>query len=446
MDKLAGCILVVDDDPDVLTAARIILRQFVTHVETENNPQKLNFLIRNKKYNVVLLDMNFSAGKTSGHEGLRWLQTIREVNPDQPVVMITAYGDINIAVEAMKKGAVDFVVKPWDNQKLEDTIRAVWKGKQQNKVDHQSKLTTKVPLIATSPVMKKILDDIEKIAATDANVLLLGENGTGKELIARYIHSRSHRSANEFVMVDVGALPANLFESELFGHRKGAFTDAKEDRVGRIETANNGTLFLDEIGNLSINLQPKLLTAIQQREVTPLGAKTTIRVDVRLICATNTNIVEAVSQGNFRQDLLYRINTIQITLPPLRERKEDIPELATFFINTYSTRYNRERELTEEALQLLMKHHWPGNIRELQHAIERAVIMSDDTAIRPKDFVLETKPVGEQKESLSIEAMEKRAIIDAIARYGGNMSKVASELRLGRTTLYRKILKYGINR
>jgi two-component system, NtrC family, response regulator HydG len=455
MEKVKAKILVVDDDPDILTAARVVLRQKFELVETESNPKKLNFLLTNNQYDVVLLDMNYSAGKTAGSEGLLWLKEILLLQPQQQVIMLTAYGDIKIAVEAMKHGAADFIVKPWDNEKLEATVHASFQHSlSRNELSELKKKQTQysrvlsapeADLIGNSPLMQDVLSTVNKVAQTDANVLLLGENGTGKELIARLIHRQSLRNDQPFVKVDVGSLTPTLFESELFGHKKGAFTDAREDRIGRMELAHGGTLFLDEVGNLPLSLQTKILSALQGREITPLGSNKPIAIDIRLVSATNLNIHESVSAGQFREDLLYRINTVEITLPPLRMRPEDIPLLATHFLKLYSSKYRKEKFIGSEALKHLQKYSWPGNVRELQHAIERAVIMSDQAELTSRDFLFSSRREGDKREVFNLDDMEKNAITAAIRKYNGNMSKVAKELGVGRTTLYRKMIKYKLS-
>lgn len=458
MQKFTAKILVIDDDPDVLTAARVVLRQKFETVVTESNPQKLNFLLQQNQYDVILLDMNYSSGVTSGKEGLLWLNQILSTHPEQHVIMITAYGDIQLAVEAMKQGAVDFIVKPWENEKLEATVQASFQHAMARKELHQLKdkqsqysrimHAPESELIGNSPLIKDVLTSVHKVAQTVANVLLLGENGTGKELVAKYIHAQSTRSDKPFIKVDVGSLTPTLFESELFGHKKGAFTDAREDRIGRIELAHGGTLFLDEVGNLSLPLQAKLLSVLQNREIIPLGGHKPMPIDIRLVCATNLDIHAAVQNGQFREDLLYRINTVEVTLPPLRMRTEDIPLLAKHFLQIYSTKYRKEnKSITEEALHHLQKHRWPGNIRELQHTVERAVIMSEHTALNKQDFLFSSKKeISNKNEALNLDDMERNAILTAIQKYGGNMSKVAKELGVGRTTLYRKMTKYGLDK
>jgi two-component system response regulator HydG len=448
MKKVAAKILIIDDDPDVLTAARVVLRQRFENVDTESNPQRLSALLRKTKYDVILLDMNFSAGRTSGNEGLFWLKEILSISANQKVVLITAYGDIQLAVEAMKIGAADFIVKPWQNEQLEASVNAALTSNRNNNnfvITQGNSHASRDEIVGSSPAMALLVNTARKVAATDANVLLLGENGTGKELIAKFIHRESNRTAQAFVKVDAGSIAPSLFESELFGHKKGAFTDAKDERVGRIELANGGTLFLDEVGNLTVDLQSKLLSVLQNREVIPLGGSKPKPIDIRLVSATNVDIHHAVDEGNFRQDLLFRINTVEITVPPLRERIEDIPALVNYFLEFYGTKYRKQRTISPDALKRLREHHWPGNIRELQHAIERAVIMSDQDQLSPVDFLFAkpTQPLL-QRESLNLDEMEKKAIIAAIQKYQGNMSKVAKELGVGRTTLYRKLTRYGL--
>ncbi|HYC87049.1 MAG TPA: sigma-54 dependent transcriptional regulator [Chryseosolibacter sp.] len=458
MAKIPAAILIVDDDADIVTAARVVLRQRFETVVTENNPERLKTLLHQRQFDVILLDMNFRAGNTSGNEGLYWLREILQMRPGQHVIMITAYGDIKTAVEAMKHGAADFVVKPWENEKLEATVMAAFqhaqtrkelqtlKKKQQQFTELHN--TPEATLIGSGAGMKTVFTVVEKVATTDANILLLGENGTGKEIVARHIHNVSHRRNQPFVKVDLGSLSQGLFESELFGHRKGSFTDAREDRIGRFELASGGTLFLDEVANLSIALQSKLLSVLQNREVIPLGASLPVPVDIRLICATNINIHESVSAGGFREDLLYRINTVEIQLPPLRERTEDIPPLVAYFIDMYCHKYRKEKKsISDDAIRYLQAYRWPGNVRELQHAVERAVIMSDETRLQKHDFLFDTrKNQLEKKDDLKLDEMERRAILFAIQKFKGNMSKVAKELGVGRTTLYRKMTKYGIDK
>jgi DNA-binding NtrC family response regulator len=400
-DKI-GKILVVDDDEDILRTARLFLKREVNRVDVEQNPEAIPFLIKNEQYDVILLDMNFTRDVSSGSEGFHWLGRILEMDPAAVVILITAYGDIEMAVRALKMGATDFVVKPWNNEKLLATVQSGIRLKQkQNEVDTlrsqkevlSSELDTKFQdVIGSSPAMLKVFDVIEKVAATDANVLITGENGTGKELIARALHRRSSRSNEVFVSVDLGAITETLFQSELFGHVKGAFTDAKEDKAGRFEIANKGTLFLDEIGNISLPHQAKLLTVLQNREVTRVGSNKPKAIDIRLICATNSNLEEMIKNNEFRQDLLFRINTIEIKLPPLRERKEDIPVIANHYLQVFSKKYNKNlKGITTDAMSKMEKYAWPGNVRELQHTMERAVIMSMDSKIQSDDLIIYDK-------------------------------------------------------
>ncbi|MEO1099779.1 MAG: sigma-54 dependent transcriptional regulator [Bacteroidota bacterium] len=460
MEKESGKVLMIDDDEDVLLAAKLLLKKNGHHVIIEKNPKKIPFLLNNDTYDVILLDMNFSKDITSGKEGFYWLSQIKEKDPNAVVILITAFGDVEMAVRALKEGATDFVLKPWQNEKLLATISTAIKLKNTYKeVDKLKKAKKQLEedinqpfkdIIGKSASIKKVFDLIDKVAKTDANVLILGENGTGKELIARAIHQRSLRHDSSFVGVDMGAITETLFESELFGHKKGSFTDAKEDRAGRFELANSGTLFLDEIGNLSLPLQSKLLTAIQNREVTRIGSNKSVPVDIRLVSATNMHVHEMVNEGSFRQDLLYRINTVEINLPPLRERLEDIPLLATHFLDKYSKKYRKEiHGLSEEATMTLRKYPWPGNIRELQHAIERAIIMSDNPKLEPDDFFFlsQSKSVSSAEnysDNLNLDEVEKSLIQKAINIHDGNISKAANELGLTRASLYRRLEKHGL--
>ena len=397
MDKDLGKILIIDDDEDVLLAAKLLLKKHAQQVTIEKNPKKIPFLLNNDTYDVILLDMNFSKDTTSGKEGFYWLSEIIEKDPKAVVILITAFGDVEMAVKALKEGATDFVLKPWQNDKLIATLNTAVKLKRSyNEVDRLRKAKKQLEedinqpfrdIIGSSPAMQNIYKLVDKVAGTDANVLILGENGTGKELIARAIHQKSLRGDSVYVGVDMGAITETLFESELFGHKKGAFTDAHADRTGRFEAANGGTLFLDEIGNLSLPLQSKLLAALQNREITRLGDNKSTPIDIRLVCATNMPLAEMVESNEFRQDLLYRINTVEINLPPLRERLEDIPQLANHFIEMYAKKYRKEvKGIQEGALEKLKKYHWPGNVRELQHAIERAIIMSEEDELTTMDF------------------------------------------------------------
>ena len=446
----------IDDDEDVLLAAKMLLKKYNYHVIIEKNPNKIPFLLNNDTYDVILLDMNFSKDTTSGKEGFQWLAQIREKDPSAVVIMITAFGDVEMAVRALKEGATDFVLKPWQNEKLIATIStAIRLKKSYNEVDKLRKAKEMLEeqisqpfrdIIGNSPVIKEVFSLIDKVAKTDANILILGENGTGKELIARATHQKSMRKDSSFVSVDMGAITETLFESELFGHKKGAFTDAREDRPGRFELAHGGTLFLDEIGNLNLSLQSKLLTALQSRQVTRVGSNQSMEVDIRLICATNMNLHQMVKDGKFRQDLLYRINTVEITIPPLSERGDDIPMLANHFLNHYSKKYRKDvLSISPEALTKLKKYAWPGNVRELQHAIERALIMADSPTLQESDFLFSRKGTDAiNADTLNLDEVEKAAVAKAIQLHNGNISKAADELGLTRASLYRRMEKYGI--
>ena len=458
-EKEIGKVLMIDDDEDVLFAAKMLLKKHVRQMIIEKNPKKIPFLLNNDTYDVILLDMNFSKDTTSGKEGFYWLEKILEHDPTTVVIMITAFGDVEMAVEALKKGATDFILKPWQNEKLLATLSTAMKLKASyREVDKLKKAKKQLEeelnqpfkeIIGNSKAMQSVFRMIDKVASTDANVLILGENGTGKELVARAIHQRSLRRENSFVTVDMGAITSTLFESELFGHKKGAFTDAREDRAGRFEVANDGTLFLDEIGNLSMSLQAKILTALQSRHVTRIGTNRSIPIDIRLVCATNMPLYDMVHENTFRQDLLYRINTVEIKLPPLRERKDDVTLLANHFLQQYSKKYRKEiTEITDEAMQELKSYHWPGNIRELQHAIERAVIMSDNRLVEPNDLFLqagaENDMAGLNPDNMNLEDVEKAVIRKALEMHDGNISKAAEDLGLTRASLYRRLEKHGL--
>jgi len=458
MNKKTGKILIIDDDADILQAARLLLKQHVTYIRTEKTPDVLPSLLKNELYDVIFLDMNFAKGATSGKEGFYWLDKIHEMDPNAVVILITAFGDVDMAVRAIKEGASNFILKPWQNERLIATLTTALNLRQTR--TEATKLRSKQKqlsedldqpfhdFIGKSSAMQAVFDAIKKVAKTEANVLILGENGTGKELVARDLHRQSSRREEVFISVDMGALSETLFESELFGHVKGAFTDAKSDRAGRFEIASGGTLFLDEIGNLPLTLQAKLLTVIENRKVTRLGSNKLIDVDVRLICATNMPIHEMVNQNKFRQDLLYRINTVEIRIPPLRERIDDIPALVDHFLKIYCKKYNKPlRRLSSATLKRLEKYHWPGNVRELQHAIERAIIMSDSHVLQPTDFFF---PIQEQKgdsmsfDDYNLEEIEKLVIHRAISKHGGNITHASDELGLSRASLYRRLEKYGL--
>jgi two-component system response regulator HydG len=455
VNQEGGKILMIDDDEDVLLAAKMLLKKQSHHVIIEKNPNKIPFLLHNDTYDVILLDMNFSKDITSGKEGFYWLEQILNHDPSTVVIMITAFGDVEMAVKALKLGATDFILKPWQNEKLVATIATAIKLKQSyNEVDKLKKAKELLEeqiskpfgeIIGQSQSIKEMFGMIEKVAKTDANILILGENGTGKELIARAIHQSSLRKNSSFVSVDMGAITETLFESELFGHKKGAFTDAREDRPGRFELANGGTLFLDEIGNLSMSLQSKLLSALQSRQVTRVGSNQSIAVDIRLICATNMPLHNMIKEGTFRQDLLYRINTVEINVPPLSDRVEDIPMLVQHFLNHYAKKYHKKvTAVASNALDKLKRYAWPGNIRELQHALERAVIMTDSDVLQESDFLFSRSLNTNNLDTLNLDEVEKAAIVKAMNMHNGNISKAADELGLTRASLYRRMEKYGI--
>ncbi len=451
-------LLIVDDNEDVLLAARLLLKPHASVIVTEKDPAKIPSLFQQDSFDVVFLDMNFTKEMTSGQEGFRWLKEILLIDPYAVVVLITAYGDVETAVRAVKEGATDFVLKPWQNEKFLATYFSALKLRE-SKIE-LSRIKTRQKylneetecgfseIIGSSDVMKKVFATISKVAATDANVLILGENGTGKELVARALHRKSRQADEVFVSVDVGSISPTLFESELFGHVKGAFTDAREDRPGRFEIASGGTLFLDEIGNLPLNLQPKLLSAIQNRTVTRVGSNKSVEIDIRLICATNKRIDDLISENKFRQDLLYRINTVEIHLPPLKERCGDIPLLAEYFLTIFKRKYNKpDLQVERETMRKLEIYSWPGNIRELQHAIERSVILCDGITLKPADLFLNTSPqhIGNNDAGTNnLEEIEKSIIQKVVLKYEGNISKAAKDLGLTRTSLYRRMEKFGL--
>lgn len=456
-----GKILIVDDNEDLLKAAKMFLKRHIAQVDIEKNPEAIPALMSNDAYDVILLDMNFTKDVSSGSEGYYWLEKILQIDPSAVVVLITAYGDVQMAVKAIKAGATDFVLKPWENEKLlatlfsamrlRETLDEVQTLKIKNQEINQSINEKYSDIIGQSSAMQRIFQTIDRVAHTDANVLILGENGTGKELIARAIHRNSARKNESFVSVDLGSITETLFESELFGHKKGAFTDAKEDRPGRFEMANGGTLFLDEIGNLSMPLQAKLLTVLQNRRVSRVGANKETPVDIRLVCATNMPLYEMVKENRFRQDLLYRINTIEIEIPSLKDRMEDIPLLATHFLKQYASRYDKKiTKISEGALARMHKHPWPGNIRELQHSIERAVILSNASVLQPEDFNFalnqgkETDAGGVSLDQFNLDEVEKLLIRKVLKKYNGNITQAASELGLTRSSLYRRLEKHGL--
>lgn len=457
MQKQEGRLLIVDDDPDVLITARMLLKQHGFNVTTQSNPGMIPDMLARESFDVILLDMNFSKSEHEGREGLHWLSQILGQDELAVVILMTAYGEVELAVQAIKQGAIDFVLKPWKNEKLLATIlSALQLRKSKLEVEKlrntQQRLSSDLhlqygDLIGNAPAMEQLYEMIGKVAPTDANVLILGENGTGKELVARALHARSMRSKEVFISVDLGAISESLFESELFGHVKGAFTDAKEEKPGRFELASGGTIFLDEIGNLSLPLQAKLLTVLQSRKVRRVGSNQEKTLDIRLICATNMALYDMVHENTFRQDLLYRINTVEISVPALRERAEDIPLLLTHFLNLYARKYKKPAPIVESSvLSRLKKYEWPGNIRELQHAVERAVILTNDPVVSSADVFLgqmRRLPVKLEK-PLSLDEVECQYLRVMIDKNGGNLSKVAKELGMTRPALYRRIHKYGL--
>lgn len=455
-----GKILIVDDNEDLLKAAKMYLKRHFAQVDVEKNPEALPNLLGNEDYDVILLDMNFTKDVSSGSEGYYWLEKILEIDPSAVVVLITAYGDVQMAVKAIKAGATDFVLKPWENEKLLATLYSSMRLREtrdevetlkiKNQEINQAINNKFADIIGQSPAMQRIYQTIDRVAHTDANVLILGENGTGKELVARAIHRHSRRGNENFVSVDLGSITETLFESELFGHKRGSFTDAKEDRPGRFELANRGTLFLDEIGNLSMPLQAKLLTVLQNRKVSRVGSNKDTPIDIRLICATNMPLYDMVKENRFRQDLLYRINTIEIEIPSLRERMEDIPMLSSHFLKHYADKYGKSvSKISEAAMTRMNKHPWPGNIRELQHSIERAVILSNSSVLQPEDFTFNTN-MGKDNEQpinldqFNLDEVEKLLIRKVLKKYNGNITQAAAELGLTRSSLYRRLEKHGL--
>ena len=453
-----GNILIIDDNKEIIEALKFLLEDEFNLVNSIKSPNQINSSLKSGNYDIVLLDMNFSAGINSGNEGLFWLKEIFKNDPSIIVIMITAYGDVELAVKAIKEGAVDFILKPWDNDKLLATIKSgllLRESKLEiNKLkSRQQHLTTELDrhfpdMVSNCEAMKKVMNIVTKVAKTNASILITGENGTGKGMIAREIHKRSARSKEVMITIDMASLSESLFESELFGHKKGSFTDAKQDRIGRFESASGGTLFLDEIGNLSLSMQAKILTALQERKITPVGSNKSIPIDIWLISATNKNLEVMVQEGTFREDLLFRINTIQIDLPPLRERENDIEILANSFLKKFSEKYNHTGlQLTVDALNSLREYFWPGNIRELEHTIEKSVILCENTQINSNDLQLKKQNI--QKTSLldkskTIDNIEKDAIINALNINHGNLSDAAKELGISRQTIYNKMKKYGI--
>lgn len=460
MENRQGKILIVDDNEDLLKAAKMHLKRHFAQVDIEKNPEAIPALMNNESYDVILLDMNFTKDVSSGSEGYYWLEKILGIDPSAVVVLITAYGDVQMAVKAIKAGATDFVLKPWENEKLLATLFSSMRLREtrdevktlriKNQEINEAINIRYQEIIGQSAAMRRIFQTIDRVAHTDANVLILGENGTGKELIARAIHRHSSRGRESFVSVDLGSITETLFESELFGHKKGSFTDAREDRPGRFEMAHMGTLFLDEIGNLSMPLQAKLLTVLQNRRVSRVGSNKDTPVDIRLICATNLPLYEMVKENRFRQDLLYRINTIEIEVPSLRDRMEDIPILSQHFLKHYADKYQKSiTKISDGAMSRMNKHPWPGNIRELQHAIERAVILSNSSVLQPEDFNFNPSPGKDAEQPLNLDQfnldeVEKLLIRKVLKKYNGNITQAASELGLTRSSLYRRLEKHGL--
>lgn len=456
--KENGKVLIIDDEEDILLSLRLFLRKHVSLVKTEHNPNLIPRLLRKHDFDVILLDMNFRKGETSGRDGLTWLKKILELKPGASVIVITAFADVDLAVEAIKAGAIEFVEKPWRNEKLLATITSVFKlsRSKQEVVQLQNKQRALsegidqhfVEIIGESTAIKKIFRTIDKVAKTDANVLILGENGTGKELVARALHRESSRANEVFINVDLGAIPESLFESELFGHVKGAFTDAYQDRNGRFEVASGGTLFLDEIGNLSLPMQAKLLTVLQNRQIQKVGSSQAIPVDIRLICATNMPLHDMVKEHTFRQDLVYRINTVELLLPPLRDRSGDIVLLADHFLKSFAKKYQKPSlKIASKTYDKLSAYHWPGNIRELRHAIERAIILCEGNSLESDDFLFlntQEEESGNQVDSYNLEELEKWAIQRVLTQNKGNISKAAQELGITRAALYRRMEKHGL--
>jgi len=456
MATVEANILIIDDDIDVLETAKMFLKQQFSSITIEKDPRNLPELLAEFSFDLILLDMNFRKGVNDGEEGFYWLELIKKINPDIIVVLITAYGEIDLAVRAIKKGASDFVLKPWKNQKLLGTIlSAIELGKSKREIkslkETQKKLVENITqpesdFIGESREMQAVFKLIDKVADTDANVLLLGENGTGKELAARALHSKSSRSDSPFIAVDMGAIAENLFESELFGHIKGSFTDAHTDKKGSFELAADGTIFLDEIGNIPVNLQAKLLTVLQSRLVRPVGSNSNVKINARLVCATNMSLTEMVAGKSFRQDLLYRINTVELTLPSLRDRRDDIERLVQYFSSYYAKKYHKPlMNIDKRGLEQLENYDWPGNVRELQHSVERAVILSDGGKLLNPDLMISvgnSERIGDEPETLA--EMEKEFILKKLAAEGGNVTKTAVALGLTRTALYRRMNKHNL--
>ena len=443
-------VLVIDDDVDVLTALRLLLKPLVKDVVTEKNPSNILSQIEKANYDIIILDMNFNGLVNTGNEGIFWLNKIQQQKPETSVILMTAYADIDLAIRGLKEGASDFLMKPWKNEKIVETITTILSNKKSSHSKKQHLNSNSIDIIGDSDVMTDVFVKLKKVAPTDANVLVLGENGTGKDLIARALHDNSNRRHQPFVKVDVGSLTDSLFESELFGYKKGAFTDAREDRKGRFEAANGGTLFLDEIGNISLNQQVRLLTILQNRQVTPLGSNDSIPIDIRLICATNIDPKVLADEKKFRKDLIYRINTVDIIVPPLRDRGTDITALAHHFVALYAEKYNKSAFSFDSGfISKLKKHDFPGNVRELQYVLERAIIMTDGSVLKPEDLVFSSierslTTTNNTTTSLNLDDIEKNAILTVLEKNKGNVSKSAKELGITRAALYRRLEKYEL--
>ena len=446
-----GTVLIVDDNKSVLTSLELLLEDEFERVETASNPNSILSVLDTMPVDLVILDMNFSAGVNTGNEGLFWLRRIQDIAPELPVIMLTAYGDVELAVKALKSGAVDFILKPWDNEVLLEKIHAALQAVEREKVKQKTdrnrpdRPVEPAMIIGHSAVMMKLIKVVTKVAKTDANILITGENGTGKEMLAREIHRLSLRSRREMINVDMGAVSESLFESELFGHEKGAFTDARESRPGKFEAASGSTLFLDEIGNLPVGLQAKLLAALQNREVTRLGSNRKIPIDIRLIAATNRDLPELVKQSLFREDLYYRINTIQIEIPPLRNRREDIPLFIDYFLKKYTALYNQPGlTIHPQAATKLERYDWPGNIRELQHTIEKAVILAEKNVIRAADLFIRPGKSVSFSDAPNRGEVERKTIEAAITQNDGNLTAAAEQLGVSRQTLYNKLKRFNL--
>lgn len=469
-----GAILIVDDDEDILVAVKLLLKRHFDTVIACNNPNDIAALMAAHSFDAILLDMNFGPGESSGKQGFHWLGKILDIDPGAIVIMITAHGGVNVAVEAMKQGATDFIAKPWQNEKLVATLSTSVKLRRSRTEAEKLKKTNRAlaavaseptqPILGNSPAIAEVLSIISRTAPTDANVLILGENGTGKELVARELHRLSGRAGNIFMSVDLGAVPESLFESELFGHKKGAFTDARDDRVGRLQAAEGGTLFLDEIGNLPLHLQAKLLTVLETRQVVPVGSDKPVPIEIRVVAATNVPLEKLKDESIFRQDLLFRLNTVEVHVPALRDRRQDIPEIARHYTELYCRKYDKPvKDFSAEALQTIVDYNWPGNVRALRHGIERAVILSDGDQFASTDFQLEASPSGAPEsgmnagankigtenrvlapDDLNLERLEKNAISGALKKHRYNISHAAKELGITRAALYRRMEKHGL--